>query len=134
MSQANVEIVRRAFEAYNAGGVEAVLPFYAADVILYTPRITSSEDSVYCGHDGARRMETAFADYFDEFAWEIHEIRDARERVLVRATMTGRIKDSDAPIRQRAAAIVSDFRDGLIGEIRFFTTWQQALAAVGLEK
>ena len=33
MSQEKVELVRRAFEAYASGGVEAVVPFYTPDVV-----------------------------------------------------------------------------------------------------
>jgi len=129
MSRESVEIVRKAFEAHKAGGVEALLPFYAADVACYPTQFLKG--SVYRGHDGAIRLESAFADYFDDFAFDVDEIRDMGERVLARATMTGRIKDSGAPIRQSIGVLVSDFRDGLIGEIRFFN-WQEALEAVGL--
>ena len=31
----NVELVRKATDAFNSGGAEAMLPFYAADVVWY---------------------------------------------------------------------------------------------------
>jgi hypothetical protein len=34
MSQENVEIVRRAFEAFDHGGVEEALPRFAPDIVL----------------------------------------------------------------------------------------------------
>jgi hypothetical protein len=89
------------------------------------------EDPVYRGHEGVRKL-SAWIDDFDDPGWEIHEIREARDRVLVRADLTGRMKASGVPIRQAWGIVCSDFRDGMIGEWRFFRTWEQALEAVGL--
>jgi ketosteroid isomerase-like protein len=44
-------MVWKAFEAYSAGGIESLLPFYAPDVVLY-PDPEWPEDSVYEGHRG----------------------------------------------------------------------------------
>ena len=35
MSQENVEVLRKAADALNSGGVEALLPFFPEDVVLY---------------------------------------------------------------------------------------------------
>jgi hypothetical protein len=125
--------VRRALEAANVGGVEAALPFYAADVVFY-PVAGWAEDAEYRGHDGVRKLNAIFTKAFDDFAWDVREIRDAGERVLVLTDMTGRIKGSAAPIRERYAVVCSDFRDGTFGEVRFFKTWHEALEAVALER
>jgi len=126
-----VELVRRTFEAFSAGGVEAVLPLYSPDVIWYPPP-EWIEDAVYRGHDGVRRLTAVWTDNFDDFAWELHEIREVQERVLVLAETTGQIKGSGDPIREAFGVVLSDFRDGTIGEVHFFNTWQQAREAVGL--
>jgi ketosteroid isomerase-like protein len=129
MSQVNVELVRKAFEAFKSGGMESVLPFYAPDVVCY-PISEWLEDPVYRGHDGALKL-TAWTDNFDDVAFEAHEIRDVQERVVVLAELTGQIKDSGVPIRQAFGVVYSDFRDGTTGEVRYFLSWQQALEAVG---
>ncbi len=131
MSQENVELVRITFDAVSVGGTEAGLPFFADDVILY-PVAEWAEDPAYHGHDGVRRMIAIWTHPFEDFAWEVHEIRGVDERVLVRTEMTGRIKGSVAPIRERYSIVCSDFRNGTIGEVRFFQTWQEALKVVGL--
>jgi ketosteroid isomerase-like protein len=133
MSLANVELIRKAFEAYNAAGMEAVLSSYAPDVSIYTIA-EWPEDPVYRGHDGALRLSPAFADQFDDFAWDVREVRDARDQVLALVTMTGLVKNSGVPIRQPIGVIFSDFHDGLIGEVRFLNTWQLADEAVGLAR
>jgi len=132
MSHENVDMVRKAFEAYSAGGIESLLPFYAPDVVLY-PDPEWPEDSVYEGHHGARKQDALWVDNFDDYGWEAHEIRDLDEVVLALAETTGRAKASGAPFRQQQGIVASDFRDGTIGQVRFFTTWQQTLEAAGLE-
>ena len=63
-----------------------------------------------------------------------NEFRDLGDRVVELGEITGRIKATGVPIRQPFAMVLSDFRDGKIGEGRNFLTWQQALEAVGLRE
>jgi ketosteroid isomerase-like protein len=130
VSQANVDLVRKAFVAFKSGGMEAVLPFYAQDVVCY-PVSEWLEDPVYRGHEGALRL-TSWTDDFDNVAFEAHEIRDVGDRVVVLAELTGQIRDTGVPIRQAFGVVYADFHDGTTGEVRYFLTWQQALEAVGL--
>jgi ketosteroid isomerase-like protein len=131
MLQENVELTRKAIEEFNRGGIEAFLRLAPADVVWY-PLPGWVEERVYRGRDGVRRMGAITTDLFDDVAWDVQEIREVREQVLVRTDLTGRTKDSGTPIRQPFVLVVSDFRDGLIGETRFYSTWQEALKAVGL--
>jgi ketosteroid isomerase-like protein len=132
VSQENVEISRKSFAALNAG-IEALLPFYCPDVVIY-PVAGWPEDSVYRGHDGARRLTAGWTENFDEWAWEVHDIREAGDRVVALTYMTGRARASGTPIRQPVGVVISDFRGGMIGAARFFTQWQAALNSVGLEE
>jgi ketosteroid isomerase-like protein len=131
MSQENVEIVRQIYQAFAAGGVEAALPFLAPNGALY-PFPEWPGPSEYRGRDGLRRLLAEWTENFDDFEFESHEIRAVGDRVLVLAEMVGRIKGSGVPIRQPLGAIYGDFRDGEIGEGRFFNTWREALKAAGL--
>ena len=139
MSQGNVEIVRNAFAAYSIGGIESALPFFSPDVVSYpdpeqAPLLDRVEKPPYRGHDGARTLDAMWAGAFDDYAWELHEIRDVQEGILVLAFLTGRSKEAGVPIRQRAGVVFSEFRDGMIGQVRYFLTWQQALEAAGLSE
>ena len=131
MSQENVEIVRRTFDVFAGGGIEAALPFFTPDVIAY-PFPEWVEESEYRGHNGLRRLIAVWTDNFDEFEFHPHEIREVDDRVLVLAETAGRIKGSGVPIRQPLGQINSDFRDSMIGKIHNFLTWRQALEAAGL--
>ena len=66
--------------------------------------------------------------------WEVHEIRDLQGQVLVLTEMTGRTKDSSVSVRQRVGLVVAGFSDGTITEVRSFSSWQEALEAVGLSE
>ncbi len=133
MSQENVEIVRQIYQAFGAGGVEAALPYLASDSVLY-PFAEWPESSEYRGRDGLRRLLAEWTENFDDFEFEIHEIRAVGDRVLLLAEMVGRIKGSGVPVRQPLGAIWWEFRDDQIGKGRFFITWREALEAAGLQE
>lgn len=131
MSQDNVELVRDAFRALNTDGLEAALAFFAPDCVWY-PTERWPEDTAYRGHDGMRRVTAAFSENFDCWEYKIEDARDAGDRVVVLSEMRAQIKNSGAPISQSISLVVSDFHDGVFGEIRAFTSWREALKAVGL--
>jgi ketosteroid isomerase-like protein len=133
MSQENVELVRRSFEAYFNGGIEATLPFYAPDFV-WDPGPEWFEEPVYRGHDGIRRLDAIFFDNFDEYDLELHDVRAAGARVVALYEAVGRIKGSRSIIRQPIGIVVDEIRDGKIAAIRSYFTWPRALKAVGLEE
>ena len=132
MSQ-NVELVRRAFEAYSDGGVEALLRYATPDCVFY-PDPAWLEEREYHGRDAFRSFNKTQTDAFGDFTVEVLDIRAVGERVLVLAEMIGQATGSGVPIRQQAAHVLSDFREGMIGEDRTFLSWDAGLKAVGLEE
>jgi ketosteroid isomerase-like protein len=133
MSQENVETTRKVFEAFGAGGVEAVLDSFDPDVVLHTfPEWPGPSD--YRGHDGIRALLAEWTENFDDFEIEVHEVRAVGDRVLVLAETVGRIRGSRVPIRQPFGAIWRDFRNGQVGRGRNFLTWREALEAAGLSE
>lgn len=133
MSEENVEITRRAFDLFVAGGIEAALVCFASDVVAH-PFPEWVEDSEYRGHDGQRALVTVWTENFDEFGFTVSERRELGDKVLTLGETYGRIKGSGVPIRQPLASVFSNFHDGMIGEIHYFTSWAQALEFVGLRE
>ena len=133
MSQENVEIVRNAFQTFSAEGIDAALAFYSPDVVWYTEG-RWLDDSAYRGHDGMRRLAAAFSENFDDFRFDVHDIRAAQDRVVALVDMKGRIRHSKSEVSQRRGFVASGFRDGTFREIRTFPSWHDALEAVGLEE
>ncbi len=62
MSQENVEIVRRGYEALAEQGVEAVLAFIDPQFEGTTPPSLASEPDTYRGHEGVSRFFGSFGD------------------------------------------------------------------------
>jgi ketosteroid isomerase-like protein len=128
MSQENVELVRNAFRAFSAGGLEAVLRFFAPDCVWH-PTDRWPEDPAYRGHEGMRKLGAAFSENFDRWGHELRRTRDAGDQVIALSEMSGQIKDSGDPISQAIVLVVADFRDETFGEVRGFATWREALEA-----
>jgi hypothetical protein len=117
-------------DAFKAG-IEALLSFYAPDVVCY-PAAGWVPEPVCHGHDGIRRLSGRWVENVDGATLNVHEIRDLSERVLVLAELTGQARDSGEPISQPFGIVNSDLREGKVFEARFFLSWQEAReAAVG---
>jgi ketosteroid isomerase-like protein len=125
--------VRDAFQTFGAEGIDAALSFFSPDVVWH-PTDRWLEGSAYRGHDGVRRLAGAFSENFDDFRYEVHDIRDAQDRVVALIDMSGRIRHSGAKISQRLGFVVSGFRDGTFRDVRAFPAWHEALEAAGLSK
>jgi ketosteroid isomerase-like protein len=134
MSEENVEVARRIVAAWNSGGFDALVRFCPEDVVWYPFPEWPDGAEPRTGHGGVRELLAAWADNFDEWTVTVDEIRDLGDCVLARGVMAGRIKGSGVPIRQPLGWVSSDFRDGQIGEARFFLTWAEALEAAGLSE
>jgi ketosteroid isomerase-like protein len=131
MSQQNVELVRRAFETFSTEGIDAALSFSLPDVVWY-PTDRWLDGAAYRGHDGIRKLSASFSENFDDFRYDVQDVRSAQDRVVALVDMTGRIKHSRAEVSQRLGFVISGFRDGQFREVRAFSSWSDALKAVGL--
>jgi ketosteroid isomerase-like protein len=129
VSEQNLAIVRRAIEAFNRGGVDALMAYHHPEVVSY-PLPEWLEETVYRGHEGIR-AQFEWMGEFNELSWETHEVREVGDDVLIHATLVGRTS-SGVEIHQAFGAVCSDFRDGLVTETRYYRTWPEALESVGL--
>jgi ketosteroid isomerase-like protein len=127
MSEENVETVRRVYELFNEEGPEGAIVLSPPDVVWY-PFPEWIEKPEYRGHDGIREVVAVWTDNFDEFAVEVEELRDLGDRVVALTIQSGKIKGTGSPVRQPVGVVYSGFRDGMVGEARFFQSWEEALA------
>src|SRR6185312_1489966 len=99
MSQENVEIVRRMYEAWMAGDDEAIYSIFDPAIRLNPDPEASwvGIDDDYVGHDGIRRYMGAVYEAFEDYRPEVERIIDAgEERVLTLAVEHGRGRGSGA--------------------------------------
>jgi len=131
MSQENVEVVRAAFAAWNAGEPLDVLSRFHPQLV-YHPRADEPDPSPHIGGDAYERLVSGFADSFSEVTLEVLELIDAGDHVITPTVLHGVLRG------QGSGAGVSDtyvfvykLRDGLIVEGWEYRTKQEALEAVG---
>jgi len=130
MSGENVAIVQRAIEAFNADGLDGLVAYSTEDIVTYAiPEWL--EDDEYHGPDGLRKV-LAWQYVFDRLVWEPLELRAVGEQVVVHARLSGETK-TGGELQQEFGALCARIRDGKVGELRFFRTWQEALDAAGVE-
>ena len=134
MAQENVDVLRKAADALNSGGVEALLQFFPEDVVLYPFPDAPESSGGFHGHDGIREVMSGWNDSFEDFTVATGEIRDNGDNLVALGEISGIIRGSAVPVRQPMGIIAWDFRGGKIGKSRFFPSWEQALEAVGLSE
>ena len=94
MSSENVEIVRRAYEAWNGGDPEAAIELLDPDIEWHLPP-NFPDAQAWHGRDDVVQGLAEVAGAWDEFRVEVQEIVDAGDRVVAlvrfhgRATITG---------------------------------------------
>ena len=127
MSQEQVEIVQGAFAAHRGGGVDAAMPSLTPDAVWYFDAEEWVEDLAYRGHEGIRAAHAVWVENLDDFGFDVHEIRDLGEQVLVLADITGFVRDSGQPARL-SMNLIADVGGGLITQVHTFTDLERALA------
>jgi ketosteroid isomerase-like protein len=134
MSQENVEIVRRAYEAFNQGDLEGMVASFAPDFEFVASGAIPGVDGVYRGpEEYKRRIVEQFGDEFHDFGADIHEFIEAGDQVLVSQTFRGRGKQSGVETRWNIWQVWT-VRNGSIVHGQGFTSRAQALEAAGLRE
>ena len=130
MSQENVEIARRSFEAFNARKVEELVSLSAEDC-EWLPFRAQLEGIVYRGHAGVRQFVSDMDEDWDEFRIDPLEFHDRRERVAVIGRVSALGQGSSMEI-DSLAGFVLELHRGRIRRVTSHSNPEAALEAVGL--
>ena len=136
MSQENVELVRRIFEAVNRGDFEGALALAnAPPEFEFVPSGVLIPDlsDVQRGPDGLRRVQEGLLAAFDDIHLEVHELIDAEDQVFGSYAIRGRGRHSGAETTFDGW-LVWTVRDGRIARLLGFTDRDPALEAAGLSE
>jgi ketosteroid isomerase-like protein len=132
MSRENVEVVRRAYQAFVEDDLAALLSEFAPDVVSYTaPPLPDPAE--YHGHDGLMQWIGNWTEGFDEFAMEVEGYTDAGDDVVVQATQRATGAVSGVPTESRFW-FLNTVREDKITRIGVHATEAEALEAVGLRE
>jgi ketosteroid isomerase-like protein len=99
MSQENVELHQRAFDAFNRRDLDAFLALADRNVEL-TPLNLELEGGSYLGHEGLRSFWKDYLAVFPDFSVELDEVRDLGDVTVARVRLRGHGTGSDVPFEQ----------------------------------
>jgi ketosteroid isomerase-like protein len=132
MSQENVEIVRRMYEAWNRSGGVPQFEWIDPEIEVDVPAGGLLEGT-YRGHAGFSKLLESFWDAFEEHRIEIEESIPAGDHVLLTVHYYGRGKTSGVEVDLRDWHVWT-LRDGKAVRWQIVNTRKVALKAVGLSE
>lgn len=124
----NVEVVRRLFERFGEGGIEAALDGLDEQLVIEIPGDMSAEPDTYIGHDGARRYFAGFDGMIADVRYEPIELIPVGDRVVAHARMSGRGVSSGLDVELHAF-VVHELAGGRITRMRPYPDMEAARAA-----
>jgi uncharacterized protein len=132
MSEEIVEVVRRGFEAWNAGDMEGVRDTYNPDAVMRYHG-DFPEPGPFFGRDAIMRQFDRLRDALDErdSLVFVSEFLDAGDRVVNRFAWRG---EGYGPAMDLELTVVYTVRGGSILEADFFRDHDEALEAAGLRE
>jgi ketosteroid isomerase-like protein len=133
MSQENVEIVRRSFDAIARGDVETLLGLYDPDAEFLPLTGTLVDSGGYHGHDGVRQYFAEAAEVWDRLRPHADQVRTIGNDVVVMGGCAVRGKGSAAEADSPMAWVIT-VRAGKITSNRAYRTTAEALEAAGLSE
>lgn len=136
MSQENVEIVRRIYEAVASRDRARTLELYDAGVeLVFAPGTLADHiggTTVWSGHDGLRRFDSDLREAFEDFETTYEDLIDGGEHVLSVSRYRGRGRSSGVDVHGPLQFGVWSVRDGKVTRVAWYATRDDAFEAAGL--
>jgi ketosteroid isomerase-like protein len=130
MSEGNVEVVRRQFDALAERGVDAGAEYWHPDIEWRAVEGAVDDIGVLRGRDAMHRYYGDWLEMVQDMQVEVEKIvHDAGETLVVVLRTSGHGRGSIVPIHGRYT-VVYTIRDGLIVRGREYETPEQAMAAL----
>jgi ketosteroid isomerase-like protein len=122
------DVVRSAFERFNAGDLDGMAELLDPDVEFHElPMIPGS--GTYRGPDGVRRWAETVVEPIEELRFEFEDADERGEWIAVRTFIDGRGRGSGAEVQMRMSTLWR-VRDGVILYHRGYQEHTEALAAI----
>ena len=131
MSQENIEVVRRSFEAFNARDVDQLVGLSDPDCEWLPFRAQLEGTGIYRGHEGVRRFVRDMDEDWAAFGIDPLEFHDRGERIAVIGRVRARGRGGSVDI-DLLAGFAFELRSGRIMRLTSHSNPEGALEAVGL--
>jgi ketosteroid isomerase-like protein len=131
MGLTNVEIVRRAYEAWNRTGWSGVRAVFDPEIEIHPPRMWPESEPLRGRENFRRVLEAAVETAEARPSLEVEELLDIGDQVLatVRSRGSGRLSGI---YMESSYSMVLALREGRVHRIDFYLTPAEAREAVGL--
>jgi ketosteroid isomerase-like protein len=133
MSEQNVEIVRRLFDAVGRADVETALRYVRPDGEWINPAY-AMEPGIRRGLDGVRTALMALRDAFAHLSFDISQMVDLDDRVLVTGTFSGVGRTSEAAFGPQTFGAVVTLAGGKVRRYEWFLDVEEARETAGLSE
>jgi ketosteroid isomerase-like protein len=130
MSEREVSVVRRMFEAWSANDPDPALELVDEE-IEWHPAQDEPETGTLHGKEALQGMMLKWLTAFDELRVEPFEFIDAGDAVVIPLQLTGKLPDSGVEVSNEET-MVFWLRGGKVVEVREYRTKPEALDAAGL--
>jgi ketosteroid isomerase-like protein len=127
----NVDIARRAYEAFNHGGTDAILDYLDPEIEWRMFEAFARNPRVYEGHAGVREVLSLFQENYDDFRAEPQEFIDAGDRIVVPVRLSGRAKGTGEEASFELVQVWTASGERA-SRLDVYSTREEALRAVGL--
>ena len=132
MSQENLDVMRKAMEAFNRRDGQTINALLSANAEIVPVR-AAVEGTVYRGNEAGEEYCRAVDAAWENLRWELDEMHHDGDWVLAVGWIRGVGRGSGAAIDARAGW-VAHVRDGLITRFQTYADRAEALEAVGLSE
>jgi ketosteroid isomerase-like protein len=135
MSEENLEVVRRVYEAAARRDTANVLALYDPDVEWDSSRVAWGDrtQGVCRGLDDLRTLYRDWYEVWESYEDDLQELIDAGAHVISVATGRGRGRASGVEVESQGAGVWT-IREGKIVRVVWFRTRGEALEAAGLSE
>jgi ketosteroid isomerase-like protein len=129
MSQANVEIVRALYEAWQRGDYEAAFELIDGEIEWFGPPDVSNS-GVARGHEGMSRSLATWVGTWDDYHFELRHLIDCGDDVLAEGWHHGRGRSSGVEVAEDIFSVWT-LRAGKVVRQRMFRDRAQAFETAG---
>ena len=133
MSEENVQVIERAYQAWHRAGLDAFMEYWAEDTRWRSIQGAPDDRGPMHGRAVVRAFIEDWLDTFDDFRVELVELIDAGDQqVVATLSYSGRTKHGEVKVPGIPFAAAFVVTDGRIVDGGEYETLEEALQAAGL--